>query len=65
MLIFLPTFTSITKGNTTITAGIYLLKVNNRNTRTYFTPCFSVFIVNFELVIAGWDYVVEYEAILY
>ena len=31
-------------------AGIYLLKVNNRNTR----PCSSVSIVNFEHVIAGW-----------
>ena len=48
-------------------AGIFLLKVNNRNTRTrceicskltiktpYFTPCSSVSIVNFEHVIAGW-----------
>ena len=46
-------------------AGIYLLKVNNRNTRTrceicskitivtYFTPCSSASIVNFEHVIAG------------
>ena len=46
-----------------------MFKVNNRNTRTrceiwskltiktperrYFTPCFSVFVVNFELVNAG------------
>ena len=60
------------------TAGIYLLTVNNRNTRTgvkyvqvntkdtrtmplepfwwtYFTPCSSVPIVNFEHVIASWD----------
>ena len=50
--------------------GIYLLKVNNRNTRirceicsklTIKTPersqtCSSVSIVNFEQVIAGWDY---------
>ena len=57
-------------------AGIYLLKVNNRNTRTrceicskltintperrhwrrtYFTPCSSVSIVNFEQVNAGWE----------
>ena len=50
-------------------AGIYLLKVNNRNTRTrceicskltikilwtYFIPCSSVSIFNFEHVIAGW-----------
>ena len=48
-------------------ASIYMLKVNNRNNRrrceicskltilwTYFTPCFSVSIVNFEHVIAGW-----------
>ena len=45
-------------------AGIYLLKVNNRNTRwrceiysnlTYFTPCSSVSIVNFEHVDADWE----------
>ena len=53
--------------------GIYLLKLNSRNTRTrceicpkltlktperraaYFTPCSSVFIVNFEQVIAEWE----------
>ena len=37
--------------------GIYLLKVNNRNTifRTYFTPCSSVSTVNFEHVNADWD----------
>ena len=48
-------------------ACIYLLKVNNRNTRTrceiclkwtyfwtYFTPFSSVSIVNFEHVIVGW-----------
>ena len=50
-------------------AAIYLLKVNNRNTITrceicskltiktrepYFTPCYSVCIVNCEDVIAGW-----------
>ena len=51
-------------------AGIFLLKVNNRNitTRceigvvlvlycylcTYFTPCSSVSIINFEQVIAAW-----------
>ena len=47
-------------------ADTYLLKVNNRNTRTrsfwclywqiwtYFTPCFSVPIVNFEYVFVGW-----------
>ena len=48
-----------------------MFKVDNRNTRTrcdikskltiktperhYFTPCFSVFIVNFEQVNAGWE----------
>ena len=48
-----------------------MFKVNNRNTRTrceiwskltiktperrYFTPCSSVFIVNFEQVNAGWE----------
>ena len=47
-------------------AGKYLFKVNNRNTRTrttplayftltYFTPCSSVSIVNFEQVNAGCD----------
>ena len=49
-------------------AGIYLLKVNNRSTRTrceicsklpiktpYFTPCSSVSMINFEQVITGWD----------
>ena len=30
-------------------------KFNNKDTRTYFTPCSSVSIVNFEHVIAGWD----------
>ena len=63
----------------TIPAEIYLLKVNNRKTRTrceicskltikipewrhwrevfgtYFTPCSSVSIVNFEHKIASWD----------
>ena len=34
--------------------GINLLKVNNRNTIFNFTPCSSVYIVNFEHVIAGW-----------
>ena len=38
--------------------GIYLLKVNNKNTRARceicFTPCYSVSVVNFEHVIAGW-----------
>ena len=58
-----------------IPAGIYLLKVNSRNTRTrcdicsnltiktffflklrtYFTPCSSISVDNFEHVIAGWD----------
>ena len=35
-------------------AGIYLLKVNNRNTKTYFTSCSSDSIANFEYVNAGW-----------
>ena len=38
-----------------IPAGNYLLKVNNRNSRIYFTSCSNVFIVNFEEVIAGWN----------
>ena len=49
---------------TYIPTGIYLLKVNNKNTRTscelcsnltYFIPCSSISIDNFEHVIAGWD----------
>ena len=36
-----------------------MLKVNNKDTRTssltLFTPCYSVPIVNFEHVFAGWD----------
>ena len=40
-----------------IPAGNYMFKVNNKNTRTmcgaYFTPCSSVYIVDFEHVIAG------------
>ena len=45
-----------------------MFKVNNKDTRTtlsvvlvslllcsYFTPCSSAFIVNFEQVIAGWE----------
>ena len=40
-------------------AGKYMFKVNSRNTRrrcetTYLTICFSVSIVNFEQVNAGW-----------
>ena len=33
-----------------------MFKVNNKDTRTTpcFTPCYSVSIVNFEQVIAGW-----------
>ena len=40
--------------------GIYLLKVNNKNTRPMYkicsklTPCSIVSIVNFEQAIAGW-----------
>ena len=55
-----------------------MLKVNNRNTRTrceiwskltiktperrYFTPCSSVFIVNFEQVNAGWEDVTGFKS---
>ena len=35
-------------------AGIYLFKVNNRNTRARCKICSSVYIVNFEDVIVGW-----------
>ena len=31
-----------------------MFKVNSKDTRTYFTPCSSVSIVNFEQVNAGW-----------
>ena len=31
-----------------------MFEVNNKDTRTYFTPWYSVFIVNFEHVIAVW-----------
>ena len=44
---FLKFFRAVPSGN-------YMFKVDNRNTRTYFTPCYSVSIVNFENVIAGW-----------
>ena len=55
-------------------AGIYLLKVNNGNTGTrgeiglkltiktsdtYFTPCSSVSMINFEHVIACWGLVLQ------
>ena len=35
-------------------AGNYIFKVNNRNTRTYFTLCSCVSVVNFEQVNSGW-----------
>ena len=42
---------------------VYLLKVNNKDTRTtsvtYFTPYSSVSIGNFEHVIAGWAYLLK------
>ena len=47
------------KSKKKIPAGIYLLKVNNRNTRAKYeicsklTPCSSVSFVNSEHVIAG------------
>ena len=31
-----------------------MFKVNNKDTRTYLTPCYSVSIVNFEEVNTGW-----------
>ena len=36
-----------------------MFKVNNKDTRTYFTPCSSVSIVNFEQVNAGWEWLVK------
>ena len=46
---------------------VYLLKVNNRNTRARceicFTPCSSVSIVNYEHAIAGWAYSRIYDQI--
>ena len=38
-----------------LATGIYMLKVNSKDTRTYFIPCSTVSIVDFEYVIAGWD----------
>ena len=37
-----------------------MFKVNNKETRTTprFTPCSSVSLVNFEYVVAGWDFVI-------
>ena len=35
-------------------AGIYPLKVTNTNTRTDFTPCSKVSIIDFKHVIASW-----------
>ena len=32
-----------------------MFKVNNKDTRTYFTPCSSVSAVNFEHVTADWE----------
>ena len=59
--------------------GIYLLKVNNRNTkarceicseltkktpeRRHFTPCSSVSTVNFNYVIDNWDLHTDFSAI--
>ena len=36
-----------------------MFKVNKKDTRTYFTPCSSVSIVNFEQVIAGWGVILS------
>ena len=38
-----------------IPAGIYLLKVNNRNSRTRCETCSNVSIANFEQINAGWE----------
>ena len=72
---FLNNRRSLGKSVCSYPQGVYLFKVNNRNSRTrckicsklttkaperrywceiYFTPRSSVFIVNFEYVIAGW-----------
>ena len=32
-----------------------MFKINNKDTRTYFIPCSTVSMVNFEHVIAGWE----------
>ena len=32
-----------------------MFKVNSKDTRTYFIPCSTVSMVNFEHVIAGWE----------
>ena len=39
--------------NTTASKVWNMFKVNNKDTRTYFTPCSSVSIVNFEHLNAG------------
>ena len=44
----------------TLEQDVNMFKVNNKDTRTtdaitYFTPCSSVSIVNFEQVNSGWD----------
>ena len=36
-----------------------MFKVNNKDTRTYFTTYSSVSIVNFEQVNAGWEWTVN------
>ena len=54
------------KGWIYLPAGIYLLKVNNKNTRTRCEICSEltikipgIFIVNFEHVIAGWVDIIQ------
>ena len=48
----------------TLEQDVNMFKVNNKDTRTtdaitYFTPCSSVSIVNFEQVNSGWDLISE------
>ena len=38
----------------TLEQGVKYVKVNNKDIRTTPTPCYSVSIVNFEQVTAGW-----------
>ena len=45
-----------------------MFKVNNKDTRTtltYFTPCSSASVVDFEQVNAGWDFPRYVKPILY
>ena len=52
-----PTFTCSKLTTETLEKGVKYVKFNNidTRTRTYFTPCSSVSIADFEQINAGWD----------